>query len=734
MILRVVLALLLFTAAAAEAQVGGRIVDSRTGDGVAGAFVHLIGVGGEHVATTDDTGRYRFARLGTGEYALRIVHPGYEEAALRVVLGAGRDVLLDVPLTLRPVPVARIVVAGERAGAAAAAGTTVDSVGLMLSGHRAASLAPQSAGSLADLVTGDMARDPPPEDGGRRPHVLYIWGSSAERGRVLLDGASINAPLHLGALLPPIDPDLLASANLRSGGISPRYDGGTTYVMDFATRSAAAAPHRAWGEADLLVTRLGIAAPAGEAGGIIVGARRVNDELVDRVIGRPFGYAYADALGRADAAFERAGRLHVTLFATREAISIPRDFTVDEAAWRNFAAALTWSGRESGARRSARATLSRGVADLPLLSLPGGHVQATMQRATGTFEQRWSVGGLGGTAGLEVEHLRFRRFSSADSDPTRADGAGAIACVESLPCFDAGTTLLAAWTEGSWHAGARTALRGGTRITFDPGSGRFDLLPRAALTTMLAANMAVSLSAGRFSQAYTTLAGEAIGLDAPGARTMPMSPAEVAVSHATHVELGMTRRAARSAWTGSIFVRRHDAVSDTTSAAFTPGIDVSWARLLNAASVTLGYSLTSSRTMAGDDVMIHQLLGIGLGGSRGPFHFNAATAYGHGMPLTSIVLDRSAVAEPGLSNGTPANLAGAAPQARAFVRVDAALGAEWRLRREGRDLSIVPYARIVNALSQRDALFYYHEAGAPGEPRPLGSLPAVPVIGVRWQF
>src|SRR5690606_33031598 len=114
----------------------------------------------------------------------------------------------------------------------------------------------QGTSALADMVAGGLERDVPQPDGGRNAHVLYIWGSSGERGRVLIDGASLNGPLHLGGMLPPVDPELLSAAELRSGGVSPRHDGGTTYVMDFATRPARADGMRVSGEADLLTGRV----------------------------------------------------------------------------------------------------------------------------------------------------------------------------------------------------------------------------------------------------------------------------------------------------------------------------------------------------------------------------------------------------------------------------------------------------------------------------------------------
>jgi hypothetical protein len=71
----------------------------------------------------------------------------------------------------------------------------------------------------------------------------------------------------------------------------------------------------------------------------------------------------------------------------------------------------------------------------------------------------------------------------------------------------------------------------------------------------------------------------------------------------------------------------------------------------------------------------------------------------------------------------------------AWLRVDARIGAEWQLGSGDRTIRIMPFARIVNALSQRDALFYFQDDDEIGQPpTALARIPAVPVIGLRWTF
>jgi hypothetical protein len=67
-------------------------------------------------------------------------------------------------------------------------------------------------------------------------------------------------------------------------------------------------------------------------------------------------------------------------------------------------------------------------------------------------------------------------------------------------------------------------------------------------------------------------------------------------------------------------------------------------------------------------------------------------------------------------------------------RLDATLGTEIQFRRGERIARLRPYVRIVNALSHRDALFYFQEGNVSQPAQELARLPATPTIGLRWDF
>ena len=303
------------------AQVRGHVMDADSREPVGGVLVWLTGRT-LHMAQSGADGAYEFTGVPAGSYCIRIDSPGYEAATVCLSVTANARMIVDLPLTTRPLVMEPLLVRSRR-GATGSDGTPSDDSAqlvmlepsVLLPRTRTSALAAAQLGDLAQMAGHDQS-------GGRRPNALYVWGSSAERGRVLLDGASLSAPLHLGALLPPLDPDVIAVTEVHSGGISPRYDGGTTYIMDFTTR-APSHERRIWGELDLLAARIGAETPINGRGRAIMSLRRVNDEIIDGLVSSRFGYGYADALARADFDLSDDSNIHITALTTREAVSIP---------------------------------------------------------------------------------------------------------------------------------------------------------------------------------------------------------------------------------------------------------------------------------------------------------------------------------------------------------------------------------------------------------------------------
>ena len=69
-----------------------------------------------------------------------------------------------------------------------------------------------------------------------------------------------------------------------------------------------------------------------------------------------------------------------------------------------------------------------------------------------------------------------------------------------------------------------------------------------------------------------------------------------------------------------------------------------------------------------------------------------------------------------------------------FLRLDVELFTQFTARIGGHDFDVRPYLRVINALDQRDALFFYFEPWRDAELRPLAERSLLPVLGVEWRF
>lgn len=695
---------------AGYAQLHGRILHAGTGDGIAGAAVRLVGAS-PRLATTASDGSYRFDGLAPGEHCMAVDHPTFDSARVCALLGSA-PVRVDVPLRIRPLVLNALVVRGGR-DSASAADSVVDLLRTVpyvrTPQERLLLLGSRSGRALGGALVGDMAATQGRDAiGGARRHALYLWGSSAERGRVLLDGASVNAPLHLGSLLPPVDPDVLAGAALHTGGISPRYDGGAAYIVEYTTRPGAP-DGGVWGEADLLTARVG--AEVGWDGGarVLASARRVNPETIEGVLSPEFGYGYRDALVRADVP-AGAGTLHATVFHTGERVDIPRDQGRDRADWDNRALLLEWRADAGAGTRAVQASISRGVADLPLLSAVGGHTLAGLARGSLLGRRRWEAGRQSFEVGVEAERLRFWRESRATVDPNTG-AEGPVRCVRGLSCAEATTTLGSVFGEAGF-AGRGWDVVLGMRGTLDPTTARAHVLPRAMATLVAAEGLALRASAGRFSQVEAREHGGRL---------------ELVVTRAMHYEASLTQRAGGLSVDARAFLRRH---SGGSTLGDTPGVEVGagWAGEHGTftAAWTVG-RLASANAQASR--RIQQLVGAGYEGRFRRLLVDVTAAWGTGIPITSIVLEQpeefGTALQPSGGEGQPGGFAD-----EPHLRLDGTAGFQFRV---GSGL-LVPYVRLVNALSQRDALFYFQDGNVGQPAQALARLPTVVTAGLRWSF
>lgn len=747
------------TRSAPDAQVRGRVLDAGAELPLPAASLRMEGNGYALSARSSIDGAFTFPQVPAGTYSLIVARTAYRPTRLGVIVPAGGTLVVDVQLTRLPVALARITVDASRADSAAPGMATVPTATLA-DGERTprpVDLLTAQGGALSALAgetSGRRSGDPGSDRDGR---TLYIWGAKDAGARVMLDGIALGAPLHLGGLLPVVDEDLMAAPRLWTAGASPRHDGGTDYVLDLSSRAPAVDSIRIWATADLLTARLGGEVPLGESGSVLAGARRVDEHSLARSAGVQPGYRYGDFLSRVQLSPAAGQVLRATAYATREGIGIPRDQGEDDASWENRAASASWERMHGNTRSIVRGGVSRASIDLPLLTLTDGHLRADADRATLLAEQRWSAPRWESSVGVEWEQLQVQRLVAGDSlGATVPLPVTASSCPQAAPCAASPASATVAGQSTSLYLEHRRALSprlqlsGGVRASVAPGmegAARHVLLPRVAVEAIPLGGTTMRVSLGRYSRLATFFDGRAGDASDPslGSAVVSNDPRGwMTRATATQLELGGTQRLGRSVASVVGYWSRPGTTLMGQTVSRHRGVDASWRVTDGVSALQVSYSrILRSFVSAPDDSSaegrptgrIEQLASLQGATRLGRVSGTVAASYAHGLSFASVVLERPAAATRDAFANSPQaaaanNNRSATPTQDSYLRVDATVSAKFCVGGAGCPLLFTPYARVINALDRRDAIFYYSDAPGQATNR-LAGLPALLSLGMR---
>jgi hypothetical protein len=752
-------------------SVRGRVLDGWLDQPLANAIVRLQGSASRQTALTSPDGSFAFAGVLPGRYSVSIERFAYVSTSFRVEVPFGREVIVDVQLTPRPSELKPVVVLATAddpvvRGMSSELRVAEDDPTTRPNALRFLSGAGGAFASMMSTARNDGSSGP----GGGRGRTLFVWGAGEERDRVVLDGATLSAPLHLGGLLPAFDPELI-DARSQTAGTSPRYDGATGEVLELTTRAPSRGSRRFWGSADLLTSRVGAELPLGDSGSLLVGGRHVNDRVLSRLTGTSLGYSYDDALARLSLGAPISGRLMATVFGSDEALRLPRDLGTDRAAWRNRAASLTWRSQGDGGARGIQVATSQAMMDLPMLSTTGGHLRSDIGRTSLLAEQSWVREKSAMELGAQIERLTFRRDARITSGgapnvlPLSLGGVpvGDVFTVHGESCPIDGQCASATATAASLYGGfqrtlsEKVELSTGLRLnTHTNAAGRSSLmlLPRLALESELTSRTIARVSFGRFSQLdglfRNELGAPPLGFGATGSSagspadvtpTLPPSrlTAMIVRSEATELELELERRMGRSTVIVGAFAHRLGAERLLqVGASRSAGLEATWTHQAKRLNTALDYALVR-RTF--DEVAFGEersrtahLISATADATAGRARLSVSASYAQGLPFSSIALEGPESAREGIGtlDDAGADAPPMTPPDRPYVRLDVTASTTWCLCPGERRWSLVPYVRLVNALDRRDALFYYHDGSLDGRTRRLAALPALASVGLRW--
>ena len=687
------------------------------------AIIQVSIPGKQRVTLADSLGRYRIEEVPQGTVRLRISHVAHRSARVTVAVPDGGTVSLDIdlewsPLALQPIRVLTDRIAPPRNPARMDTPLpTLEVIALGVS----PGLGETGLGEAAAALPGNDPADP--------SDVLFMRGSTTDLKLVLLDGAPIYTPFHLGGLLSSFDASALGAATLHTGGAPARYDGGLSYILDLRTRPPQRDRLHVRGGLDLISGNIAAEGPIGRRVGFAASSRSLHDYGAAILGGGHTPYGYRDALGRIDARLASGHSLSATAFWNRESVLLNLNrsdptpgaaFAVPKnATWGNHALVLAYHGRLGNVALDATASASGYQAELPLRPSQDGPTPPA------------DNDGL--LAGAETLYSA-RRFTDVGTRTGVAREAEGLA---------AGVYL-----DGVRNLAPGLDLRVGLRADAFSTERGVRLAPRVAFLWSLSDEALLTVAAGRYHQ-FSRASDQQVDFTVADGTLAAPAGALLSVVTADHVAVsldqaltGRVRLGIEGFWKGFTGLG-----ASGGEVLHSSGVDLQV--LHEGAPVTawLGYNLSwfwsgGSGFGGTSNFAGRQLLSAGLRGSDDSRTGGAVTvSYSAGLPYTSIPFGSRGNQDATTAEATalPAGLAQEDPAFSGrpddgFLRLDVKIFTRFTVRISGHEFDVRPYLRVINALDQRDALFYYFEPWRDEELRPLAQRSLLPVFGVEWRF
>jgi hypothetical protein len=733
----VIIALASLQQAPQTGVVRGQVRSTATGLPLHYATVQIVTTTATQSATTTDSaGVYLLRNVAPGWQKMRVTHIDHAPLQTEVLITAGKEVVLDLDVELRPVRLPTVT------ANATIAGGVRDTVAAGQAALVPASVrALESTPGVAELGLAEIAREIPGQEPVDPSDVLYVRGGTADLKLVLLDGAPVYAPFHLGGLINPLDPDMLRSATLYLGGAPARFDGGLSYVMDLETRAGRYNSDHASISADMMGGRVMLEGPVLEHVSYLMVGRTVHGLGTTYFTGGTFPYLYGDGLGRIDIDLGKAGRVTTTGFWNHESVRLDSlSGQNSRASWGNAAGSLRYQGIIGGSNADLTFGMGTFQTQLPVGGLRPLMTDGLARRVRVGINLDRPVGSARLHYGLQFDRLQYEysawprpRTARNDTLVLKADGAGQVA----------GT-----YVDAKWQPFSRIQVRAGVRadvFSVDPAPR---IAPRGALTVLLTDRASLTLAAGQYRQ-YVRASGESltqVGTLVPDSLRQP----PLTIAGASHVVLSLDQELVEGIRLGieGFYKNFHGLPSTDGERAQASGLDLWVRRPAGLITGWLGYSLawmwtTDIMNLDRQKFAGRHLISAGVGGPLGnQGKFDLRFAYGAGLPYTAIPEPETPpVFNTGvrpissrLTADEPVPTAPSPPD-EPYLRLDLQVARTFESVVRGFSFSWTPYVKVLNALDRRDALFYHFDRNAERpETQPLAPLPILPIFGVEWRF
>lgn len=723
----------------------GQILSERSGMALPFVLVEVGRDGHYRAVLTDEHGHYRLENVPPGRRTVRA--RSLDHAPHEVTVDVPRDarISLDLSLPIQPIGLPTITVVTRHTE-----GIFIDDGGDGL--HRSPAStrlrALEASPGAAEIGLARAARSVNRMDPADPSSVLFVRGGGSDLKLVLLDGAPVTSPFHLGGLMEPLPRDVIGSSRVRVGGAPSRLDGGLSYILEMETRDGRSENHSAAGAADLVGGRVRAEGPLA-GGSYLASARGIHAYGADQMLEHPLPLGYSDALGRARWSLSSTDTLAITGFWNRESVrmSAGNAASLPRASWGNRAGSIRYRGQVSGSQLRVSVGGGEFHARIPIGVESGDLAAGQSRRLRVLAEARSRAGPLDVStgAGYQRNGTHYRAFSGGGSTELERRATG---------------HTMSAFTDLGWEASPQVELRAGLRSNFFLNVDETRLSPRFHLEWTPRSDLVLAASAGRYFQYVRSATSLLPGSLAPWEEGETASGTDgepdLSVAGASHFVLSARGRPASDlVMGGETYLKNFDnppGGMDFRTVGLDSWVDWSHEEWAAWAGLVMNWTWAPERALTPAEMQSEERLKIYerrlvSGGFRAPLPSGVKVSMevttSSGLPFTPFP---ATTVRPGSEGGTSSPAGGPSSEVpnvkvpmlirtprSSYLRLDAEVQRSWSTRFMDTPVRITPYIRVLNALDRKDALFYrLVEEGDLVRRRSLGVVPILPVVGLEW--
>ena len=288
----------------------------------------------DHIILTDERGEFSI-QLTEGYYSLTVQYLNSTRHTRSVRLS--KNTSLDINLNVKEVELDEVVVKSRTlidVNSVAMGKTTVD---IQLLKRQPAFLGEVDVIKSISALPGVI-------NAGEGASGFYVRGGGADQNLVLFDDAPVFNTAHLFGFFSVFNPDVLKSYTLHRSGVSAKYGGRVSSILEVETKEGNQKKLRAFAGISLITSKLGIDGPIGKKTTILLAARGAYPTYLMRLfpvnsIKKSNGNFY-DVNFKINHKINNKNNLYLSTYFSNDGFKFPFDTTYQ---YQNNLGTLRWS-------------------------------------------------------------------------------------------------------------------------------------------------------------------------------------------------------------------------------------------------------------------------------------------------------------------------------------------------------------------------------------------------------